>query len=176
MREAANGLSLWDGIESQTAEHLGIAAYAVQQALLQSAGPRPGEPPVLTIFPTLPENWDCSYSLLARGGFTVNAGRSNGHTDYVHITSKLGNRLKLKNPWSSSVSVCRNGTKPIELDGDILEMDTRPGESVLLLPAGMQPDAVPAGTTLPDTEERVWSLNLVIAGKERRITVGLEAE
>jgi hypothetical protein len=55
-------------------------------------------------------------------------------------------------------------------------MDTRPGESVLLLPAGMQPDAVPAGTTLPDTEERVWSLNLVIAGKERRITVGLEAE
>ena len=54
LREPPNGLSLWEGLKAITAEHLGLAAYGLQETLLQSCGPKPGGDPVINVLPACP--------------------------------------------------------------------------------------------------------------------------
>jgi hypothetical protein len=68
-----NRLSLGEGAQAMSAQHLGRASEALQLALLQSAPPAPGEDPILHLVPAWPAEWDAEYRLHARGGFVVEA-------------------------------------------------------------------------------------------------------
>lgn len=50
-----NGFSLFEqvtpGYQAHSIEHLGLLTMILQEALLQSVSPRPGEPEVIRVFP-----------------------------------------------------------------------------------------------------------------------------
>ena len=96
----ANGLSCFEqGIQSMGLEPSGMAAGTLQQGLMQSVSPRPGEPEVIRVFPAWPKKWEASFRLLARGGFLVTSSIRNGEVEFVEIESRLGEECRLRNPW-----------------------------------------------------------------------------
>ena len=96
----ANGLSCFEqGIQSMGLEPSGMAAGTLQQALMQSVSPRPGEPEVISVFPAWPKQWEASFRLLARGGFLVTSSIRGEEVEFVEIESRLGEECRLRNPW-----------------------------------------------------------------------------
>jgi len=175
LREPPNGLSLWEGLESMTAEHLGLASYGLQEALLQSCGSRPGVDPVMHVFPACPKAWAARFSLLARGGFRVSSSLVEGLVEYIHVTSNLGNRCCIKNPWPDAAMLHREDGTTEQLDGAYLEVPTAVGESFLLLPSGVRPADIRLQSEPDGPDTGIWELHLELAGKTLRITIGLEA-
>ena len=99
----ANGLSCFEqGIQSMGLEPSGMAAGTLQQGLMQSVSPRPGEPEVIRVFPAWPQEWEASFRLLARGGFLVTAAIRKGEVELVEIESRLGEECRLRNPWGGT--------------------------------------------------------------------------
>lgn len=129
----ANRLTSAEGPQGLSAQHLGRAADALQQALLQSNPADPGEDPILHIFPAWPKTWDANYTLWARGGFIVKASIRGGTIDYLRIVSQAGARCRMRNPFSGSSTVLnRNGERAETLAGALLEFETTQGEQILL--------------------------------------------
>jgi len=130
----ANGFSLFEGHQAQSIEHLGCITTALQEALLQSLSPRPGQPEVLSVFPAWPKGWDASFRLLARGGFLVTAAISNGEVEFIEIESRLGETCRLRNPFSKPCLIGEVGGTIQEMDGAILCFDTERGKHYRILP------------------------------------------
>ena len=106
----ANGLSCFEqGIQSMGLEPSGMAAGTLQQGLMQSVSPRPGEPEVIRVFPAWPQEWDASFRLLARGGFLVTAAVRKGEVEFVEVESRLGEECRLRNPWGGTCRLVEVG-------------------------------------------------------------------
>ncbi|TAD81212.1 MAG: hypothetical protein EAY75_18065 [Bacteroidetes bacterium] len=85
------------GLEPQS-----IYGAAVNEMLLQS------HEGFIRIFPSVPDGWPCSFTLLARGGFVVSASRSeDASITGLHIKSQHGNVCRLYNPWPGKKVVIR---------------------------------------------------------------------
>lgn len=138
-----NGPSLFEGgIQSMGVEHSGQLAMLMQEGLLQSVSPRPGEPEVISVFPAWPKAWEASFSLLARGGFMVTSAFRNQQVEFVEIESRLGETCRLRNPWGKACLIRTTGGPAIRADGPILSFATRRGGHYLVLPEG-QPSPAP---------------------------------
>ena len=124
-----NGFSLFEGATAHSVEHLGLLTMTLQEALLQSVAPRPGEPEVIRVFPAWPRDWDASFRLLARGGFLVSASMRNGHIESVEIVSRLGEECRLRNPWPHPCRIHPNhGTGFTDgAANEVVAFRTRPG-------------------------------------------------
>jgi hypothetical protein len=85
----------------------------LQEALLQSVSPRPGEPEVISVFPAWPKGWDAEFRLLARGGFLVTAAIRGGRIQAVEIESRRGEECRIRNPWPGPCRVETPGGKPV---------------------------------------------------------------
>ncbi len=121
-----NGMSLFEGVTAQSIEFLGIISTAIQEGLLQSISPRPGQPEVINVFPAWPKKWDVSFKLLARGGFIVSASICNGEIQTVLIESRYGETCRFRNCWTGhNVTVESEGKEQI-YDEEILIFDTKP--------------------------------------------------
>ena len=131
-----NGLSLFEGWQDSSSEHLGCISMTVQEGLLQSVSARPGEPEVINVLPAWPKECDASFRLLARGGFLVTASVRNGKLEFVEIESRLGEPCRLRNPWKRPCLVTEIGGAAQELKSDILCFKTGRGRSYLVLPKG----------------------------------------
>jgi len=99
---------------------------ALQEALLQSLSPRPGQPEVIRLFPAWPDTWDADFRLLARGGFLITAAIRAGRVQSVEIESRLGEDCRLRNPWDGRCTLCGDDGRPHEMSGPILCFATRP--------------------------------------------------
>ncbi len=137
----SNGWSLFEGhgkIENQahSIEPLGCIATILQEGLLQSVSPRPGQGEIINVFPAWPQAWDASFQLLARGGFLVSSAMRDGQVKFVEIESRLGEECRLRNPWSASCTLSQVGGATQHLDDDILQFNTEPGSRYRLLPIG----------------------------------------
>lgn len=131
----ANRMTSAEGVQGLTAQHLGRASEALQQALLQSNPPEPGEDPVLHLFPAWPKKWKARYKLLARGGFTVSTSFQDGVIEYVKIDSLAGAPCRLRNPFSGqAVQLYRDQKKAEVLHGSLIVFETRKDEQILLRP------------------------------------------
>ena len=95
-----NGMSLFEGPTAASVEHLGLLTTTLQEALVQSVSPRPGEPEIIRVFPAWPPEWDASFRLLVRGGFLVSSEIKEGKVTFVEIESRLGEECRIRNPWS----------------------------------------------------------------------------
>lgn len=131
-----NGLSLFEGPHAQSVEHLALLSMTLQEALLQSASPRPGEPEVMHLFPAWPKEWNASFRLLARGGFLVTTAIENGQIRFVELESRRGETCRLRNPWNKMSRFGEVGGPSHELNGDVLVFATRPGHRYRIVPAG----------------------------------------
>jgi hypothetical protein len=135
-----NGLSLFEGSHAQSLEHLALLSTSLQEALLQSVSPRPGEPEVMHLFPTWPEGWDATFRLLARGGFLVTTAIENGQVALVELESRRGETCRLRNPWNERAEIREVGGSSQEpLKGDVLVFSTRPARRYRIAPAGGLP-------------------------------------
>ncbi|MEP9360401.1 glycoside hydrolase family 95-like protein [Sphingomonas sp. KR3-1] len=129
-----NRLSLGEGAQAMSAQHLGRASEALQLALLQSAPPAPGEDPILHLFPAWPTDWDADYRLHARGGFVVEATMTRGAVTRLELRSKAGAPCRLRNPFPAAVTLQRDGRPAETLTGSLLSFPTRMGETIALIP------------------------------------------
>ena len=132
----ANGFSLFEEPQAHSIEHLGCISTTLQEGLLQSLSPRPGQPEVLRVCPAWPKGWGVSFRLLARGGFLVTAAVQDGEIEFIEIKSRLGETCRIRNPWDKPCLVSEiNGTTQ-EMDGDILSFETARGKHYRMLPQG----------------------------------------
>jgi hypothetical protein len=137
----ANGMGLFEGggrMDSQahSIEALGCISTMLQDGLLQSVSPRPGEPEIISILPAWPAHWQASFRLLARGGFLVSATVDRGRVPQVEIQSRLGEMCRLRNPWGQPCCVSESGGAVRELSGDVVCFETRIGGQYRVMPAG----------------------------------------
>jgi len=167
-----NGFSLFEGTTDQSIEHLGGISTAVNEALLQSLSPRPGEPEVIRVFPACPPSWDAAYRLLARGGFLVSSEIREGKVEFVEIESRRGETCRLRNPWGKPCVVSEvDGTGRV-LAGEILDFETKPGARYRVLPEGTSPPER-RQIQAPSTGNP-WSYRITLpGGKQVQGTVGL---
>jgi hypothetical protein len=152
----ANGFSLFEGANGQSIEHLSIISTTVQDALLQSVSPRPGEQEILSVFPAWPLAWGAEFSLMARGGFLVRARCASGVVDYVEIDSRLGETCWLRNPWNGAVQIRQFDGPTWQLSGELLEFTTQPGVRYLLTPVPEPSAAMSLGTVLTTVLFCMW--------------------
>jgi hypothetical protein len=131
-----NGLSLFEGPNAQSVEHLGLLSMALQEGLLQSVSARPGGPEIIRAFPAWPRDWEGSFRLLARGGFLVTSAARNGEVEFVEVESRLGETCRLRNPWGGACVVTEIGGAARDLAGEVLTFDTVRGRRYRVLPQG----------------------------------------
>jgi hypothetical protein len=131
-----NGWSLFEGpAQAHSIEHLGCITMTLQEGLLQSVSPRPGEPEIISVFPAWPKEWEASFRLLARGGFLVTSAHQEGKVPVVEIESRLGEPCRLRNPWGRPCLVGEVDGPAHELDGCVLRFDTERGKRYRIVPA-----------------------------------------
>ncbi len=130
----ANRMDLREGSQTTSVQRLGRAADALHNALCQSVGAGPAQPPVIRVFPAWPSDWEAKFRLLARGGFVVGSSMRGGRVEYIEIQSRKGGQCRVRNPWGrgARVAASRAGAAWRELDGELLSFETNPGESYVL--------------------------------------------
>jgi hypothetical protein len=129
-----NGMSLFEGPTAASIEHLGLLTTTLQEALLQSVSPRPGETEAMRVFPAWPPEWDASFCLLARSGFLVTSTMRQGKVEFVEINSRLGEECRLRNPWGEACIVSEADGPDRVFDGELLQFDTKAGSRYRVAP------------------------------------------
>ena len=134
-----NGFSLFEGggdpdAQAHSIEHLGLLTMTLQEALLQSVSPHPGEPEIISVFPAWPRSWDAEFRLLARGGFLVTARCIAGRVDCVEIVSRRGELCRFRNCWGQRCVLEAGEDAMRELEGDILTFATARGQTCRISP------------------------------------------
>jgi hypothetical protein len=106
------------------------ATAAVQQMLLET---RRG---VTHVFPAAPAAWkDASFEgMRADGGFLLSAVRRAGRTARVAVVSPHGGVLTLANPWEGKARLHRKGKAVRHLAGRILQIPTKRGDRIEIMP------------------------------------------
>ena len=130
-----NGLALFEGKTAHSIEHLGCITTALQEGLLQSVSPHPGEPEVIRVFAAWPKSWNAQFRLLARGGFLVTASMRDGRVEFVEVESRFGEECRVRNPWGAPCQVTQRGDLVAQVDNDIIRFPTTKGERYRILPA-----------------------------------------
>ena len=138
----ANRMTNREGANAIGAQRLGNAAYALHEALCQSVSGNPGGPPVIRLFPALPDGWDGSFCLACGGGFLVESTRRQNVVLFVSIRSRCGGECRIRNPWpADAVIVKTNDEQPGERDGELFTFSTAPGDELLIYKKGSEPSA-----------------------------------
>jgi len=92
---------------------------------------------VTRVFPVFPADQAASFRRLRTfGAFVVSSEIDRGKIGYVEIESEKGRPCQLVNPWPGrDVRVQRDGKPAETVRGELLELQTRPGETLRLAPA-----------------------------------------
>ena len=87
---------------------------------------------VLRLFPNWPRDQAAEFrTLRAVGAFLVSAACANGAVQWVEITSEVGGRLTLINPWPDGAQVTTaQGTQVVA--GESIQLMTTMGETIRL--------------------------------------------
>jgi hypothetical protein len=145
-----NHMSWRSGPGAPDAEHLGFAAEALQEALLQSGPPAPGKDPIIHVFPAWPKDWDAEYTLSARGGFLVTSAMRGGKIPFVDLKAVAGVECRLRNPWGeAAVALTRDGKPAGEIGGSLLRFPMAKDEVVVLVPRGTTFEALERNMNKP---------------------------
>jgi hypothetical protein len=130
-----NRLRLREGPGAIDAEHIAGLASGIHATLLSSDPDDNGNVTIEVFNEDWPRSWDCSFQLLARGGFLVSSSVANRQIESVRVLSQLGGPCRVKNPWPGRRVTLQRDGKSESLVGDLLTFDTGRGESIVLAPA-----------------------------------------
>jgi hypothetical protein len=91
---------------------------------------------ILRVFPVWPRENNASFhNLRTFGAFLVSSELIEGQVTYVRIESEKGKTCRFKNPWPhEEVRVKSNRSVFRKMKGDLLEMETKQGEVILIQP------------------------------------------
>lgn len=129
-----NGMSLFEGPTAASVEHLGLLATTLQEAVVQSVSPRPGEPEVIRVFPAWPEEWDASFRLLVRGGFLVDAEIRGGRIGRIEVESRCGEECRIRTPWNGPCQVRDRSGTTRRYEDDVVRFPTEVGGRYTVAP------------------------------------------
>lgn len=88
----------------------------------------------IRLFPNWDKTIDARFSnLRAAGAFLVSAVLSKGNITEVSIFCEKGGALKIYTPWGKKGTI-RQGSGTRNIDSELVQLETKPGETVLLLP------------------------------------------
>lgn len=127
------------------------AAAALMEMLLQSHGG------VIRVFPAMPDHWHnaCFAGLRAEGAFLVTSRMCDRKVQYVAITSEVGGRCRVRNPWPGAgpVRVSREDGPEEDMvrDDQIVEFERRVVARHVLSPHGQR---TTGGDRTPPTPTR----------------------
>ncbi len=120
-------------------EPMSIYGAAVNEMLLQSNEGK------IRVFPAIPDGWETSFKLLARGAFVVSSARQKeGFIPGIFIESLKGNVCRVVNPWpNSEVTVLALGEKRVRVshlirEKDVIVFKTNPHQNYLIVKKGME--------------------------------------
>jgi hypothetical protein len=110
-------------------ENFGLPAV-INECLMQSYHG------IIRLFPNWPENKDAAFhTLRAAGGFLVSSSLKDGRVQYLSVFCENDNCLKLYNPWNPQILLnVTIGDSRESIEGDIITIDMRKGESLLIQP------------------------------------------
>jgi len=133
-----NRMDMMEGYQATTAERLGRASDALQNALCQSIPSKPGEPTIIRVFPAWPKDWDGQFNLLCRGNFMVSSSFREGEIEYVKLSSQAGANCRIRNPWGDSAIDIYSGPKKIKTtSGDLISFKTRVNGQYIIVKKGV---------------------------------------
>ncbi|MCL5996709.1 MAG: DUF5703 domain-containing protein [Chloroflexi bacterium] len=166
-----NGMSMCEGHQAHTVEHLASITAGIQDGLLQAVSPTPGVPEIIHICPAWPRAWDAAFKLLARGGFMVAAAIRQGRVDFIEIESSHGGTCRLRNPWPEGCVVEGSDGTRGEYTGEPVVFDTSAGGRYLIWPRDRKtrPDRI---SLAPANKPAAFTLTL--NGKTLQGALGLE--
>ncbi len=113
-----NRLRLREGPGAIDAEHIAGLAAGIHSSLLNSTTDDSGKQLIEVFTDVWPRSWDCSFKLLAHGGFVISASLKDRQIEFVQIQSTLGGVCRLANPW------------PVAGAPDTLTINTTKGQSI----------------------------------------------
>ncbi len=89
---------------------------------------------IIKVFPVWPMEKDaCFHQLRTYGAFLVSSEITNGIVSFVRIHSEKGKTCFLENPWKGEKVTVKSTTSGLRhVDGDIIKIDTKPGEDLLV--------------------------------------------
>ncbi|MFH0963751.1 MAG: hypothetical protein V2A58_07035, partial [Planctomycetota bacterium] len=137
-----SGLTTWTSGEGGNLMQMDAAmgaVNAIQEMLLHTVRGK------LTVFPAVPSAWRKAASfknMRAEGAFLVGAKMKEGRIINVEIESVKGAVLKLANNIAEDIVVIRDG-KEGRTKAKLLTLQTRPGETITILPAAGDPETGP---------------------------------
>jgi alpha-L-fucosidase 2 len=112
-----------------------IYGAAINELLIQSNEGK------IRLFPAVPDGWETSFTLLARGNFLISSELKNdGTIPGVHIESRKGNICQLVNPWPGSeisivgLSESKDLVKYKMIEKNVIVFKTSPGQKYLIVP------------------------------------------
>ncbi len=89
------------------------------------------------LFAGAPAGWaEVAFSgLLTEGAFLVSARRERGVVQHLQVRSQVGGEFVLANPWAGPVTVLRSNGRREHVEGTVLRVTTRAGESLEIMGA-----------------------------------------
>ncbi|MCE5185933.1 MAG: glycoside hydrolase N-terminal domain-containing protein [Planctomycetaceae bacterium] len=135
-----NRMDQREGEQTTSVQRLGRAADALHNALLQSVGSGPAQPPVIRVFGAWPKEWDAAFTLMARGGFEVSSSMKDGRIELIQIHSGCGGPCRVRNPWTVPVQLWHSGQQVRRLEGSLLQFETLEKQTLVLTPQGTSPE------------------------------------
>jgi alpha-L-fucosidase 2 len=110
-----------------------VIAECMMQSYPLSTSPHVCGP--IRLFPNWPADKPAEFcTLRATGAFLVSARIEEGVVVWVEITSEKGKDLRLINPWPGPAQ-CINETGVTVLDARLIELPTKPGQTLRFQPA-----------------------------------------
>lgn len=104
------------------------AVKSLQDMLIQSWGDK------IRIFPAIPDEWkDIEIKdFLVEGAFLVSAIMKQRTLTYIKVESQKGGVLRIENTFNINYKVSQNNKIITEVDSEVLEIDTKPGDKITI--------------------------------------------
>jgi hypothetical protein len=141
-------LPMWP-FRHMSMEAMSVLAAAMNESLLQSYDG------VLRIAPAFPADKPGRFMLHAEGGFIVSGEIEAGVPRWIHIKSLAGNVCRIKLPWSKARAYSNLKKAGFAVSGDIADIKTSGGQTILILPDGIDPGACSLVSEAPKRNEDV---------------------
>jgi hypothetical protein len=126
-------LPMWP-FRHMSMEAMSVFATSVNESLLQSYDG------IIRIFPAFPADRSGRFTLHAEGGFIVSSEIRNGEVQWINIKSLYGKTLRVALPWESATKKSYGSGKSQKIKGKIAEIETTPGENILIVKESTDPD------------------------------------
>ena len=126
-------LPMWP-FRHMSMEAMSVFATAINESLLQSYDG------IIRVFPAFPAGRSGRFTLHAEGGFIVSSEIRSGEVQWISIKSLSGSKLKIELPWKKAIKKSFSTRGKQEISGKTAEIKTKPGEMILLVREGMDPD------------------------------------